>query len=60
VALADDRRLQPAENGAAFTRILDSVSARLTTTSLAELNRRAGIDGVPVAQVAENWLKTSQ
>jgi osmoprotectant transport system substrate-binding protein len=73
VALADDRRLQPAENvvplvrrtlidayGPAFTRILDSVSAQLTTISLAELNRRAVIDGVPVARVAEDWFKTSQ
>jgi osmoprotectant transport system substrate-binding protein len=73
IALADDRRLQPAENvvplvrrtlidayGPAFTRILDSVSAQLTTISLAELNRRAVIDGVPVARVAEDWLKTSQ
>jgi osmoprotectant transport system substrate-binding protein len=72
VALADDRRLQPAENvvpvvrrtlldayGPALTRVLDSVSAQLTTTSLAELNRRAVIDGVPVAQVAEDWLKAS-
>ncbi len=46
--------------GPAFTRILDSVSAQLTTISLAELNRRAVIDGVPVARVAEDWLKTSQ
>ena len=73
IALADDRRLQPAENvvplvrrtlidayGPAFTRILDPVSAQLTTISLAELNRRAVIDGVPVARVAEDWLKTSQ
>ena len=72
VALADDRRLQPPENvvpvvrrtlldvyGPAFTRVLDSVSAQLTTTSLAELNRRAVIDGVPVPQVAEDWLKAS-
>ena len=73
VALADDRRLQPAENvvplvrrtvldayGPAFTRVLDSVSAQLTTTSLAQLNRRAVLDGVPVARVAEDWLNTSR
>jgi osmoprotectant transport system substrate-binding protein len=72
VALADDRRLQPAENvvpvvrrtlidayGPAFTRVLDAVSAQLTTIGLAQLNRRAVIDGVPVAQVAEDWLKTN-
>ena len=73
VALADDRRLQPAENvvpvvrrtvldayGPAFTRVLDSVSAQLTTTSLAQLNRRAVLDGVPVVRVAEDWLNTSR
>jgi glycine betaine/choline ABC-type transport system substrate-binding protein len=46
--------------GPAFARILDSVSAQLTTISLAERNQRAVIDGVPVARVAEDWFKTSQ
>jgi osmoprotectant transport system substrate-binding protein len=71
VALVDDRGLQPAENvvpvvrrtvidvyGAAFSHVLDSVSAQLTTTGLGRLNRRAVIDGVAVAQVAKDWLNT--
>jgi hypothetical protein len=46
--------------GPAFARILDPVSAQLTTISLAERPQRAVIDGVPVARVAEDCLKTSQ
>ena len=47
VALADDRGCNPRTTVPAFIRILDFVSAQLTTTSHAELNRRAVIDVVP-------------
>jgi osmoprotectant transport system substrate-binding protein len=68
VLLADDRRLQPAENlvpvvrqealsrsGPALTQVLDGVSARLTTAELRTLNSLVR-SGVPADVVAARWL----
>lgn len=70
VILTDDRHLQPAENiipvlrkevadryGPGLVETLDAVTARLTDTSLRELNHRAEIDLVPVRVVAAEWLE---
>lgn len=70
VLLADDRRLQPAENivpvvrtatvaryGARLTDALDAVSARLTTDDLIFLNRRVTIVGENVLAEARAWLE---
>jgi osmoprotectant transport system substrate-binding protein len=67
VALNDDRRLQGAENitplmrsetldrwGPALARVIDAVSAHLTTAALRQLNAEAA--GVPVGEVAHRWL----
>jgi osmoprotectant transport system substrate-binding protein len=68
VVLDDDRHLQPAENvvplvraeivergGGDFTRLVDGVSARLTTDDLRDLNARIAAGG-GVAVVAAQWL----
>jgi osmoprotectant transport system substrate-binding protein len=68
VVLADDKGLQPAENvvpmvrqevldrwGEQFAAAVDGVSARLTTASLQELNRRVANGESPRA-VAAAWL----
>ena len=68
VLLDDDRRLQPAENvvplvraeiverwGTDLERLVDGVSARLTTNDLRALNARVAAGGSPAA-VAERWL----
>jgi osmoprotectant transport system substrate-binding protein len=68
--LRDDRRLQPAESvtplvrrevlrrwGPKLTRLVDGVSARLTTDSLRELNREILVAKRPPADVAAEWLK---
>ena len=70
VLLEDDRRLQPPENvvpvlreqvldehGARLRRVVDAVSATLTTSALVELNRRAVLERAPVERVAEQWLE---
>jgi osmoprotectant transport system substrate-binding protein len=67
--LADDRRLQPAENvtplvrrevveqwGQAVVDIIDGVSAHLDTAALRALN--ASADGADVAAVAAAWLRS--
>jgi osmoprotectant transport system substrate-binding protein len=69
--LADDRGLQPADNvvpvlrravvdayGPALVRLLDAVSAQLTTADLAAMNRRVVSEGQPVAEVAAGWLRS--
>jgi osmoprotectant transport system substrate-binding protein len=69
VLLADDRGLQPAENvtpvvrtdtvrrfGHRFVEFVDSISARLTTIDLAELNLRVSRGESPQA-VANDWLR---
>jgi osmoprotectant transport system substrate-binding protein len=68
VVLDDDRHLQPAENviplvraeivergGNRLVRLVDGVSARLTTDDLRALNARVAADA-RVGDVAEHWL----
>jgi hypothetical protein len=70
VVLADDRRLQPAENvtplvsrdvvvryGAGLVTALKAVSARLGTPVLRALDARVEIDGQDPRQVADSWLR---
>jgi osmoprotectant transport system substrate-binding protein len=70
VQLEDDRRLQPSENvvpvvrerivaayGPALVRLLNAVSAQLTTADLAELNRVVA-EGQQPAAVAAGWLRS--
>jgi osmoprotectant transport system substrate-binding protein len=69
VMLADDRRLQPADNvipvvrtevidrwGQEFVRTVDAVSSRLTTGTLRGLNGRV-VAGEGTADVAASWLR---
>jgi osmoprotectant transport system substrate-binding protein len=69
VQLADDRRLQPADNvvpvvrreildayGPALVRLLNLVSAQLTTAELTKLNLQVA-DGQPAADAAAGWLR---
>jgi osmoprotectant transport system substrate-binding protein len=69
VQLADDRRLQPADNvvpvlrreildayGPALVRLLNMVSARLTTAELTKLNLQVD-QGRPAADAAAAWLR---
>jgi len=69
VQLADDRRLQPADNvvpvirrevvdayGPPLVQLVNAVSAPLTTTELTKLNVRVASD-VPAAEVAQAWLR---
>ena len=69
VLLADDRRLQPADNvvpvvrdeilsryGARVTEALDAVSTRLTTPMLRFLNWRVTVEGNSPAAEARGWL----
>jgi len=71
VVLADDRRLQPAENitplvsrdvvaryGAGLVAALNAVSARLDTLTLRALDARVETHGQDPRQVAESWLRT--
>jgi osmoprotectant transport system substrate-binding protein len=70
VQLEDDRGLQPAENvvpvvrrqvvdryGAGLVRLLDAVSARLTSGGLTALNRQVAVEDRPAAAVAAAWLR---
>jgi osmoprotectant transport system substrate-binding protein len=69
VQLADDRRLQPADNvvpvirrevvdayGPPLVQLVNAVSAPLTTTELTKLNVQVA-SGVPAAEAAEAWLR---
>jgi osmoprotectant transport system substrate-binding protein len=69
IQLADDKRLQPADNvvpvvrrvvldayGPPLVRLLNAVSAQLTTPELAKLNLQVA-DGRPAAEVAAGWLR---
>jgi osmoprotectant transport system substrate-binding protein len=69
VQLADDRRLQPAENvvpvvrrevvdayGPRLVRLLNAVSARLTTRELTGLNLQVA-EGRPAADAVASWLR---
>ncbi len=70
VVLADDRRLQPAENvvplvrrdavtryGPRLLAVLNTVSARLTTGSLRALDARVELRGEDPRLVARSWLR---
>jgi osmoprotectant transport system substrate-binding protein len=70
VQLQDDRGLQPAENvvpvvrrqvvdryGPALMRVLDAVSAQLTTPGLSGLNRQVEVGDQPTSAVAAGWLR---
>jgi osmoprotectant transport system substrate-binding protein len=69
VQLADDKRLQPADNvvpvvrreivdayGPPLVRLVNAVSAKLSTADLTSLNRQVA-DGQPAARVATAWLR---
>ena len=69
VLLEDDRMLQPAENvtpvvhedvverfGDDLVRVVNAVSAELTTEDLRVLNARVSIQGRPAPDVAAEWL----
>ena len=66
VELEDDKGLQPAENIVPVIRsealtdqvaeVLNSVSAKLTTEEMTELNRRVDVDKEDPEAVAEQWL----
>ena len=67
VVLEDDKKLQPVENIVPAVRdavltddlrgLLDSISEKLTTEDLSELNKRVDIDKADPADVAGEWLK---
>jgi osmoprotectant transport system substrate-binding protein len=70
VQLKDDRGLQPAENvvpvvrrqvvdryGPGLVRLLDAVSAQLTTGGLTALNRQVAVEDQPANTVAAGWLR---
>jgi osmoprotectant transport system substrate-binding protein len=69
VQLADDRHLQPADNvvpvlrreildayGPPLVRLLNAVSAQLTTAELTNLNRQVA-EGKPAAAAVASWLR---
>jgi osmoprotectant transport system substrate-binding protein len=71
VVLRDDGHLQPAENvtpvvlreavtrfGPRLTSLVDAVSAKLTTTALAELNSQVSLGSSPAA-AAGTWLRAT-
>jgi len=72
VHLADDRGLQPAENvvpvvrrqvaeryGSGLADVVNTVSAKLTTAGVVELNRRVVLAGAPADRVAVDWLRSN-
>jgi osmoprotectant transport system substrate-binding protein len=69
VQLNDDRRLQPAENiapmmrteiaaayGPTLVRVLNNLTAQLSTRDLIQMNQRAELEGAKPAVVAADWL----
>jgi len=69
VQLQDDRQLQPAENivpvvrneivnayGPALVRLLDAITAQLTTGDLIGMNQRVQLEGAEPTTVAADWL----
>ena len=72
VVLTDDKQTQPADNiaplvrddllakvdKASFEKILNAVSAKMTTASLTELNKQVAVDQMDIAAVAKTWLKS--
>jgi osmoprotectant transport system substrate-binding protein len=70
VVLKDDRNLQPPEHlvpvvraeisetyGADFTRLVDSVTERLSTPALRQLNGEVEIEGEPPTEAAREWVE---
>ena len=70
VQLKDDRRLQPAENivpmmrtetiaiyGPTLVRLVNTITAQLTTRDLIQLNQRVELEGAKPAAVAADWLR---
>jgi osmoprotectant transport system substrate-binding protein len=72
VRLDDDKKTQPAENiapivrndllnkvgdKAAFQKLLDDVSAKIDTPTLAELYKQVAVDHKDIKDVAQTWLK---
>lgn len=67
VVLEDDRNLQPPDNVVPIVRtdalkgdveeLLNSISAKLTTEGLSELNKQVDIDKADPADVAKKWLE---
>jgi len=71
VVLADDRQTQPADNiaplvrndllartdKAAFSKILNDVSAKMDTATLTDLNKQITVDKKDLAVVAKAWLQ---
>ena len=72
VVLTDDKHTQPADNIAplvrndllakvdktSFEKILNDVSAKMTTATLTELNKQIAVDQMDIAAVAKAWLKS--
>ena len=66
VVLEDDKNLQPPDNVVPIVRtdvlegdleaLLNSISAKLTTEGLSELNKAVDVDKADPADVAEEWL----
>lgn len=73
VVLADDKNTQPADNIAplvrndylakvdktSFEKILNDVSAKIDTKTLAQLYKQVAVDKTDVKTVAANWLKAN-
>jgi len=73
VVLVDDKQTQPAENiaplvrndylakvdKAAFSKILNDISAKMDTPTLTQLGKQIAIDKKDIAAVAKQWLKDS-
>jgi osmoprotectant transport system substrate-binding protein len=73
VVLSDDKHIQPADNiapivrndylakvdKAAFSKILDAVSAKIDTPTLAQLYTSVTVDKKDIAAVAAEWLKAN-
>jgi len=71
VVLQDDKQTQPADNlaplvrndflaktdKAAFSKILNDVSAKMTTATLTDLGKQISVDKKDIAAVAKQWLK---
>jgi osmoprotectant transport system substrate-binding protein len=69
ILLRDDRKLQPADNvvpvvrrrvlkeyGEGVSRLIDTVTKKLTTKGLRKLNARVQVDGMSPHRVAADWL----
>ena len=72
VVLTDDKQTQPADNIAplvrndllakvdktSFEKILNDVSAKMTTASLTQLNKQVSVDQMDIGAVAKAWLQS--